>query len=47
MSSTLEASVIMGKNYLDNLHSIKNAGEKSHFKADVRGICSVDNRTIR
>ena len=26
MSSTLEASVFMGKNYLDNLHSIKNTG---------------------
>ena len=24
MSSTLEASVFMGKNYSDNLHSIKN-----------------------
>ena len=27
MSSTLEASVFMGKNYSDNLHSIKNTGE--------------------
>ena len=27
MSSTVEASVFMGKNYSDNLHSIKNAGE--------------------
>ena len=26
MSSTLEASVFMGKNYSDNLHSIKNTG---------------------
>ena len=24
-----------GKNYLENLRSIKNTGEKSHFKADV------------
>ena len=27
MASTLEASVFMGKNYSDNLHSIKNTGE--------------------
>ena len=27
MSSTLETSVFMGKNYSDNLHSIKNTGE--------------------
>ena len=27
MSSTLEASVFMGKNYSDNLHSIRNTGE--------------------
>ena len=32
MSSTLEASVFMGKNYLDNLHSIKNAGEDLTMK---------------
>ena len=38
MSSTLEASVFMGKNYSDNLHSIKKHMEKSHFKADVRDI---------
>ena len=37
MSSKLEASVFMAKNYLDNLHSIKNTG-KSHFKANVRDI---------
>ena len=30
MSSTLEASVFMGKNYSDNLHSIKNTGKISH-----------------
>ena len=29
MSSTLEASVFMGKNYSDNLHSIKNTGKIS------------------
>ena len=28
MSSTLEASVFMGKSYSDNLHSIKNTGER-------------------
>ena len=27
VSSTLEASVFMGKNYSDNLHSTKNTGE--------------------
>ena len=37
MSSTLEASVFMGKNYSDNLQSIKNTVE-NHFKADVRDI---------
>ena len=37
MSSTLEASVFMGKNYSDNLHTKKYRGE-SHFKADVRHI---------
>ena len=37
MSLTLEASVFMGKNYSDNLHSIRNSG-KLHFKADVRDI---------
>ena len=32
MSSTLEASVFMGKNYSDNLHSIKNTGEDLTMK---------------
>ena len=32
MSSTLEASVFMGKNYSDNLHSIKNTGENLTLK---------------
>ena len=32
MSSTLEASVFMGKNYSDNLHSIKNSGENLTLK---------------
>ena len=31
MSSTVEASVFMGKNYSDNLHSAKNTGEKIAF----------------
>ena len=38
MSSTVEASVFMAKNYSDNLHSIKKNRGKSHFKADVRDI---------
>ena len=37
MSSTLEASVFMGKKYSDNLHSTKNSGE-TQLKADVRDI---------
>ena len=32
MSSTLEASVLMGKNYLENLHSIKNTGKDLTMK---------------
>ena len=32
MSSTLEASVFMGKNYLENLHSIKNTGKDLTLK---------------
>ena len=36
MSSTLEASVFMGKNCSGNLHSFKKYRGKSHFKADVR-----------
>ena len=47
MSSTLQASVFMGKNYSDNVHSIKNTGKKSHFKADVPNISKVDIGTIR
>ena len=35
MSSTLKASVLMGKNYPDNLQSIKKYRERSHFEADV------------
>ena len=32
MSSTLEASVCMGKNYSENLHSIKNTGNNLTLK---------------
>ena len=32
MSSTVESSVFMGKNYSDNLHSIKNTGEELILK---------------
>ena len=32
LSSTLEASVFMGKNYSDNLHSIKNTGQNLTLK---------------
>ena len=32
MSSTVEASVFMGKSYSDNLHSIKNTGENLTLK---------------
>ena len=32
MSSTLEASVLMGKNYSENLHSIKNTGNNLTMK---------------
>ena len=32
MSSTVEASVFMGKNYSDNLHSVKNTGEDLTLK---------------
>ena len=32
MSSTLEASVFMGKNYSENLHSIKNPGKNLTMK---------------
>ena len=38
MSSTLEASVFMGKNHSENLHSIKKYREGSNFKTDVRHI---------
>ena len=46
MSSTLEASVFMGENFSDNLHSIKKYIGKSLFKEDVRDIWTVDIGTI-
>ena len=47
MSSTLGASVFMGKNYSENLHSIKKHREQSHFQTDVWHVWKVDNRTMR
>ena len=38
MSSTLEASVFMGKNYSENLHSVKIDRKRSHNETDVRHI---------
>ena len=47
MSSTLEASVFIGKNDSENLHSIKKTGKdltmKQMFDIDEK----VDSRTIR
>ena len=49
MSSTLEASVFMGKNYSVNLnlHSIKTKRERFQLKTDVWHVLKVDSRTIR
>ena len=47
MSSTLQASVFMWKNYLENLHSNKKYRKRSHNETDVRHIWKVDRRTIR
>ena len=47
MSSTLQASVFMVKNYSDNLHSIKKYRKGSHNETNVRHVCEIDNRTIR
>ena len=46
MSSTLEASVFMGKNYSDNCIPSRIHG-KCHFEADVRDTWKVDIGTIR
>ena len=47
MSSTLEASVFMGKNYSDNYSSIKNTGKDLTMKQMFELIWNVDSRTIR
>ena len=47
MSSTLEASVFMGKNYSDNLHSIKNTIEAFTLKQMFDISEKVDSGTIR
>ena len=47
MSSTLEASVFMGKNYSGNLHSIKNTGNNLTMKQMFDISETVDSRTIR
>ena len=47
MSSTLEASVFMWKNYIENLHSIKNTGNNLTLGAGVWRVLEVDSRTIR
>ena len=44
MSSTLESSVFMGKNYSDNWHSIKNTKDLT-MKQNVRHICEIGVRT--
>ena len=46
MSSALQASVFMDKNYSDNLHSIQNT-EDLTMKQNVRHIWGTDSRTIR
>ena len=35
MKSILQALVFLGKEYSENLHSIRNTGEQSHFETDV------------
>ena len=44
LSSTLEASVFMGKNFSDNLYSVKNTGEDLTFKQmfDISGKLLVE-----
>ena len=44
MSSTLEASVFMGKNYSENLHSIKNTGNNLTSKQMFDIPEKVDSR---
>ena len=45
MSSTLETSVLLGKNYSENFHSIKNTGNNLTLK-HMFDIWKVDSRTI-
>ena len=47
MSSTSEASVFMGKNYSEKLHSIKNTGNSLTLKQMFDMLEKVDSRTIR
>ena len=47
MSSTLEASVFMGKNSSDNVRSVKNTGNNLILKQMFDISEKVDNRTIR
>ena len=47
MSSTLEASVFMGKNCSDRFTFHQKYREQSHFETDVWHIWKVDSRTIR
>ena len=46
MSSTVEASVFMGKNYSDNLHSIRNTRANLTLKQMFGDSCTVDIGTI-
>ena len=41
MFSTLQASVFMGKNYLDNLHSIKNTDDLT-----MKQMCDMSEKLI-
>ena len=45
LSSTLEASVFMGKNFSENI--LQKYRERYHVEADVRHSWKVDSRTIR
>ena len=47
MSATLEASVFMGKNYLENFTFHQKYRKRSHNETDVWHIWKVDSRTIR
>ena len=46
-SSTLEASIFMGKNFLRKFAVHQKYREQSHNETDVRHIWKVDSRTIR